>query len=1049
MTPATTATAARDETEPIFGVHGEVVEPDGSPLAGRLVRAFDRALCDWRLLGEARSDNLGRYAITYDRDLLEEWGKSRADLKVEVRDGATGDIVLAASPLILSALPQETVNFSIGDERYRGPSEYTRVERALASQVKGDELWRCLDASGILILARDVGLRSSLVAYFVKAQRWAADYRYRADALYALMRRGESTRIDALLARPLASLWAVLVQAKQNRVIDAPLDSAARKDLAAFQQRYLAKPDLAFGRLLDTTRLTKTQRATFTERLVASDLTGDAFWNALVGEAELDVAQVDDSRALFDLQAFTGDNSALTARLRDAMAARTPRDTAAFSLEKWRDSVLVDPGLIPEDLLPDGSERERRTAYARLLYAAAEQHSPTASLAAQMSRDPTWQRHTLTAFAARNPAFDFRDQRLLNLLRDQPDVLDGLPDPGAARDELLHLEQLFHLVPPSARLTTIDPLWEAGMRSAPQIAYLGRHHLRRRTRRSVPERVINDIYRRAVHVTSMALSLYLRYNPRLNSLSSTALRLPQLPASAELARAALTMPEWEQLFGSADACECSPYESAFSPAAYLVDCLNFLQKAVDAGNNNALDELLARRPDLGTLQLTRENTETELPHIDLVIEILEAIVASPDGETLPAMAIGPTTWDSEVLQAQPEHMQPAAYDTLRQALYPFDLPFDLWTEEGRRYLAHMGIARDELMDVMPAKPDVGRLEIATDALGMSRAEREVICTPETQPAELALRWGIDLAAGTLGAQLGTVDTLLTRSRLDYAALLRLLATRYVNPDGAIAASFAGGPCALDGAVLVGEGGTELTGVPFRELLDRVHRFLRLQRRMACTESELDVLIAALGFSDFDEPNCIPHLADVKALRDALGVGVAELSTWWSDRLDTRSYEDDLPSQYEATFLDTSLFPDTHSGIGPDLRNDVFALTADRTDLAITTSSDAALSPWLAETAGASLFTLHADYAAYVQSATGLTVEDLQLLIQTELLPKDAGTGHVALNLSNVSMLYRAGSLARALDLTMIDLLRLLTITPVAPIRLAGRDGYPFGLTPVS
>ena len=70
---------------------------------------------------------------------------------------------------------------------------------------------------------------------------------------------------------------------------------------------------------------------------------------------------------------------------------------------------------------------------------------------------------------------------------------------------------------------------------------------------------------------------------------------------------------------------------------------------MDADGNNALDELLARRPDLGTLRLTCENTETPLPHIDLVNEILEAIVTSADGKTLSGAAIGETTWDSDLL----------------------------------------------------------------------------------------------------------------------------------------------------------------------------------------------------------------------------------------------------------------------------------------------------------------------------------------------------------------------------------------------------------------
>src|SRR6185503_19824222 len=109
------------------------------------------------------------------------------------------------------------------------------------------------------------------------------------------------------------------------------------------------------------------------------------------------------------------------------------------------------------------------------------------------------------------------------------------------------------------------------------------------------------------------------------------------------------------------------------PAAYLVDMMYFLQHATDGADKTALDFLHERRPDLGTLQLTCDNTETLMPQIDLVIEIMEQIVAhSTDGASIPEGSIGQTTWESELLEAQPEHMDPAAYEKLREAAFPFN-----------------------------------------------------------------------------------------------------------------------------------------------------------------------------------------------------------------------------------------------------------------------------------------------------------------------------------------------------------------------------------------
>jgi Salmonella virulence plasmid 28.1kDa A protein len=432
-----------------------------------------------------------------------------------------------------------------------------------------------------------------------------------------------------------------------------------------------------------------------------------------------------------------------------------------------------------------------------------------------------------------------------------------------------------------------------------------------------------------------------------------------------------------------------------------------------------LDELLERRPDLGALQLTSDNTDTELPQIDLVNEILEQIVASSDGKTLSGSAIGPTTWDSADLAAQPEYLVSAAYDVLRTAVYPFDLlPFDLWAEEGRRYLRQMDIARDNLMGAMPPKAGVGAKEIATETLGMTSNEREIISKPDTKPEDLATYWGLDLTKGTLRAQLGKVETLLAQAHIDYDTLLRLLNTRYVNPGRAISVGFGATPCSLEEAVLLGADGAELADKALRSFLDRLHRFLRLQRRLAWTEYEIDMVVTALAIDDFDAEDFLVKLADLRTLHDTLDLPVSELCSWWGI-LDTYAFEDELPSQYEAIFLNASLFPDTYADTGPDLRNRVFALTADRSDLAIVISTDATLSRWLAQSDGATppSYNLQADYAAYVQSATRLTSTDLLLLVE-RVLPKDLTTGHVALNLANTSLLYRIGSLVRALNISV-------------------------------
>src|SRR5258708_5475405 len=175
----------------------------------------------------------------------------------------------------------------------------------------------------------------------------------------------------------------------------------------------------------------------------------------------------------------------------------------------------------------------------------------------------------------------------------------------------------------------------------------------------------------------------------------------------------------ETLFGSLDFCECVECRSVLSPAAYLVDLLQFLDhKAAEwqgfladwkKKHNNSpypfknqaelnhylgdwrsrnrgkpdpktekipYEVFVERRPDVPNLPLTCENTNMAMPYIDIVNEILEYFVAH-DALTADSVRDTGEATTPELL-AEPQNILPLAYDKLRQAKYPITLPFDLW-----------------------------------------------------------------------------------------------------------------------------------------------------------------------------------------------------------------------------------------------------------------------------------------------------------------------------------------------------------------------------------
>ena len=217
-------------------------------------------------------------------------------------------------------------------------------------------------------------------------------------------------------------------------------------------------------------------------------------------------------------------------------------------------------------------------------------------------------------------------------------------------------------------------------------------------------------------------------------------------------------PTMESLFGSMDFCECEHCRSVLSPAAYLVDLLQFIDP--ESGDDQSgesmvwtnflarwkethgqqdyphqddgtpmtpYDALVKRRPDLPHIPLTCENTHTALPYIDVVNEILEYYVANGKLEEEAAHDTGEAT--TAELLAEPQNVIREAYDKLREARYPLTLPFDLWIETVRQFCNYFETPLARVLEVFrpnddlfaPAQP-FDRSTIFMESLGLSSAE---------------------------------------------------------------------------------------------------------------------------------------------------------------------------------------------------------------------------------------------------------------------------------------------------------------------------------------
>jgi hypothetical protein len=190
----------------------------------------------------------------------------------------------------------------------------------------------------------------------------------------------------------------------------------------------------------------------------------------------------------------------------------------------------------------------------------------------------------------------------------------------------------------------------------------------------------------------------------------------------------------ENLFGSMDQCVCDDCTTVYSASSYFVDLLIYLRNSnlslvpnantstagqPDDISNTVLEKLFRRRPDLGNLELTCENTNTILPYIDLANEIMESFIVNLDSydtivqsdssaspqATIDAFNVSDFQ-DSAELLSQPQNINFDAYRTLSTSVYPFTLPYHLPISTSRVFLQYLGVARGDLLDAARHKPPV-------------------------------------------------------------------------------------------------------------------------------------------------------------------------------------------------------------------------------------------------------------------------------------------------------------------------------------------------------
>ncbi|NEQ65195.1 MAG: hypothetical protein F6K21_06795 [Symploca sp. SIO2D2] len=299
------------------------------------------------------------------------------------------------------------------------------------------------------------------------------------------------------------------------------------------------------------------------------------------------------------------------------------------------------------------------------------------------------------------------------------------------------------------------------------------------------------------------------------------------------------IPNYPDLFGNIDFKEGDDARSVYSPAAYLVDLLQMLDKEFDSGSANGawLDE---RRKDIKEIPLDAENTTTLIPYLDIVNEVLEGRVNGNAYEAL------------------------NAYEELEGAVYPFNMPFSLDNERLKNHLHHLGISAHELRRLFATSTDYKT--VAREYLGLSVKEWDVLKEPHK---DVKLAYDYTGMADGFITYMSDVATFMETTGLEAPEMLELLYQKlYIDPSdhqdveaGRENFYVNTGTSKSPGYVTLNDNKTEPEppdetklkwqkiddpmpdpeDVPL-EWFDRASRFIRLAKKIGLSFTELDLIL---------------------------------------------------------------------------------------------------------------------------------------------------------------------------------------------------------------
>jgi hypothetical protein len=766
-------------------------------------------------LGEAVSDATGAYAISYIPPA------SPVNIQVRVVDSTNAEITISA--IKYKASTAETLNLVVPSSVKPAVSEFSRLSADLTKSV-GDltKLAQAQETSAqqdLTLLRQSISWDARLIALAAIAVQQAAPSGVGQDVLYALYRVGLPTDPALLSTVPVATIQAALQKASDAGIVqfnDQQM-AAAVKAMQNFSTNTLLASTApgtvsSFKDILTPVFKDNAAQLTAFANLYFSQgpsSTGD-FW-AQAAKLDIAPAVIDSLKTQGKLLYLTSNNAPLTQKLQQTIGAATDLgQLAEQDLHKpstWQETLTALAGqggdkaldaLIPS-AYTGATTADRAAAYAGDLARRVRMSFPTQVTARMVENKELAvdqaSAQTVTTFLKKASSLGYSLGRtpLNRFIKASGADIPKLDDASASQVKTLH--RLYQVTPSTESLQAAA---ELGFKSAHDITKYSESDFLAKYESAFPAGEALIVYQQSRTVSSVTFNVF----ATAKALDTQAPVFASSGSADDRQQAKNSLveqfPSMASLFGNLDFCQCEDCRSVLSPAAYFVDVLDLLgdNSAANAQGYKPLDVLIGkdalvpgRRPDLGALPLTCENTNTALPYIDLVNEIFEYYVAHSTLDAGVAYNTGSASTDD--LNAEPQHILPDVYTTtLKQAVYPLNLPFDLWIETVRGFLDYFKIPLATLLDTFrqantlelftgpPATPYF-RSQILAESLSIAPSEYAVFTS--ATPANWFQLYGAYANEAAALADLKSAKTLSLKMGISYQDVTDLVQTGFLNP----------------------------------------------------------------------------------------------------------------------------------------------------------------------------------------------------------------------------------------------------------------------------